>query len=1082
MSTNYFDAVTAGVTAGVTNIGNILADAVTQVTQKAAEALRDTGHYRLEDLENAIINIHPYQSKSIMIYVKGIDKFKQSEEAKAKERLQDLFWIESDDGEYSFTPKFEHLDAGDLCAVITHLGDENMGKYVFDDNPKKILSNFEAKDLIEKVLPERYSDAFALYILNNKLAKGYFALVPAVRHLYLKRLSIEVMMQVCNKIERYRFGIEELMIIFHKLRTEGNMQDETHSNMLNCIVFEICKGGHIDKFTVKDLGFIYLNDVSDDVQTIIDTLKRKSRTAADEVKRQDDKMQMLEKKTRDTIDRIQPALDQHRVRSNQPQFGLEHERKSVELMKNDLAQIARELDTDMNGLMRQHKLLIDVNCSAELTRTLQKALINRKKSQVEIERVNSRNEMEERKNKPDGVDVQSNEIGEAQIDIDEWKDHLDNVLKVMKGLRTENKRLLTAKKEEKNELVSRYQEQVEQLQTDHRLETDKLSADNTTMARDVQFLTNEVREQKQQMDEMEAEMAELHQKEKESSNFHAIMRNKMKDMKRMRSENNTLTMENNKMKANYAALNNKLEAMKERHKQQLEAQSESFTRRSDEEHMMMAHKQELMEQKKELFEMQSVAKQQELKRKQEEWYKQQHAEEKHELDRVKGLLTQLDKLAAVDAKEINMLREQLRKEEDRLNRVLDEKQAQHITRKTYKRKEKQKLCNARKAQRDIVLKRQALDPNHFDRWRDPRDLLNWIMGLNGGQYAKHESKLSEYLGKNHISGQYVYQNGIDKQTLMNEWGIKDENDAASLERDILYLKNWKEVYNMLRAHADSRGLRLMKEKRIDKSNIRDVLVLSIGIGEYNLPELGYGPLPGIVNDLRCYKETFANRYGYTFISNDDYDHREKYEDSYYLSDGDLHELLLETRRKLFSSYDQTQLMFDALIVTISSHGVSKGVVCSDGNIITYNEIHAIFADKTLANIPKIYMIDACRDETAYDADDGEVKEDTSRDTFRMTIFADSDGKSVRGGLLSKYMMEAFEGNVAHKQGLYELVKQATKGMDERGEAILKTPDYVHGTMDDVVFVPNMKRGKVRPVGGKTEDDMKSENPVKKQIN
>eukprot|EP01083_Nonionella_stella_P279164 949642_1 len=1007
MSTNYFDAVTAGVTAGVTNIGNILADAVTQVTQKAAEALRDTGHYRLEDLENAIINIHPYQSKSIMIYVKGIDKFKQSEEAEAKERLQDLFWIESDDGEYSFTPKFEHLDAGDLCAVITHLGDENMGKYVFDDNPKKILSNFEAKDLIEKVLPERYSDAFALYILNNKLAKGYFALVPAVRHLYLKRLSIEVMMQVCNKIERYRFGIEELMIIFHKLRTEGNMQDETHSNMLNCIVFEICKGGHIDKFTVKDLGFIYLNDVSDDVQTIIDTLKRKSRTAADEVKRQDDKMQMLEKKTRDTIDRIQPALDQHRVRSNQPQFGLEHERKSVELMKNDLAQIARELDTDMNGLMRQHKLLIDVNCSAELTRTLQKALINRKKSEVEIERVNSRNEMEERKNKPDGVDVQSNEIGEAQIDIDEWKDHLDNVLKVMKGLRTENKRLL---------------------------------------------------------------------KEKESSNFHAIMRNKMKDMKRMRSENNTLTMENNKMKANYAALNNKLEAMKERHKQQLEAQSERFTRRSDEEHMMMAHKQELMEQKKELFEMQSVAKQQELARKQEEWYKQQQAEEKQELDRVKGLLMQLDKLAAVDAKEINMLREQLRKEEDRLNRVLDEKQAQHITRKTYKRKEKQKLCNARKAQRDIVLKRQALDPNHFDRWRDPRDLLNWIMGLNGGQYAKHKSKLSEYLGKNHISGQYVYQNDIDKQTLMNEWGIKDENDAASLERDILYLKNWKEVYNMLKDHADSRGLRLMKEKRIDKSNIRDVLVLSIGIGEYNLPELGYGPLPGIVNDLRCYKETFANRYGYTFISNDDYDHREKYEDSYYLSDDDLHELLLETRRKLFSGYDQTQLMFDALIVTISSHGVSKGVVCSDGNIITYNEIHAIFADKTLANIPKIYMIDACRDETAYDADDGEVKEDTSRDTFRMTIFADSDGKSVRGGLLSKYMMEAFEGNVAHKQGLYELVKQATKGMDERGEAILKTPDYVHGTMDDVVFVPNMKRGKVRPVGGKTEDDMKSENP------
>eukprot|EP01083_Nonionella_stella_P075518 205346_1 len=109
--------------------------------------------------------------------------------------------------------------------------------------------------------------------------------------------------------------------------------------------------------------------------------------------------------------------------------------------------------------------------------------------------------------------LQSTGVSQVQDDLD----MIYGVLKEVEGLRTENKRLLTAKKEEKNELVSRYQEQVEQLQTDHRLETDKLSADNTTMARDVQFLTNEVREQKQQMDEMEAEMTELHQKEKESS-------------------------------------------------------------------------------------------------------------------------------------------------------------------------------------------------------------------------------------------------------------------------------------------------------------------------------------------------------------------------------------------------------------------------------------------------------------------------------------------------------------------------------------------------------------------------------------
>eukprot|EP01083_Nonionella_stella_P018961 52758_1 len=519
---------------------------------------------------------------------------------------------------------------------------------------------------------------------------------------------------------------------------------------------------------------------------------------------------------------------------------------------------------------------------------------------------------------------------------------------------------------------------------------------------------------------------------------------------------------------------------------------ETKTKYAMKERELDAGRHTIIELKQDLLDMKSAAKEQELEWKyaskqqeltweREKWQREQkQTKEQTELAAVKTLLNQLETSAAQDKEETERLRKDLRNEEDRLNALLLEKQEEIKRQAEQKRKEQEDKLRERSAKRNAVLRRQQLNTNNFEHWKDSNDLLDWIMGLDGGKFEKFEDTLGAYLDEKNISGQYLYQHDVTVHELRDEWGMGE--DAASLLVNIKYLKYWNDVRRCMNRYAKSKGKRL-DMKIIDRSNIRAVLVLSIGIAEYDR-DTGYGPLPDIVLDLRRYKDTFVNDYGYTLISNDDYDHRNMNKSdgtqrAYYLSDTELYELLLEARRKLFASYDQTQLLFDGLIITISSHGVSKGIVCSDGSILTYKEIQKIFSGSTLDRIPKVYIVDACREEVASETTVVDFKETEDEEAgshaFSITLFADGDGKSVRGGLLSEHMMHAFEANIENKNGFYQVVIQATEEMKQSrgtGGPILRIGgDYVAGSMDKVVFVQNMSRGREKNPLRNVDDDL-----------
>eukprot|EP01084_Bolivina_argentea_P315964 547578_1 len=113
---------------------------------------------------------------------------------------------------------------------------------------------------------------------------------------------------------------------------------------------------------------------------------------------------------------------------------------------------------------------------------------------------------------------------------------------------------------------------------------------------------------------------------------------------------------------------------------------------------------------------------------------------------------------------------------------------------------------------------------------------------------------------------------------------------------------------------------------------------------------------------------------------------------------DVELFLRACRKKLFD--DETGTVFyDALFVTIGAHGIHNGIVCSDGKLYKHHDIRSLFENDTnLRKIPKIYLVDACR-EFIEEKDSSNSGLDSIRGnpkTNSITLFGTSNGNTVKG--------------------------------------------------------------------------------------
>ncbi len=149
-------------------------------------------------------------------------------------------------------------------------------------------------------------------------------------------------------------------------------------------------------------------------------------------------------------------------------------------------------------------------------------------------------------------------------------------------------------------------------------------------------------------------------------------------------------------------------------------------------------------------------------------------------------------------------------------------------------------------------------------------------------------------------------------------------------------------------------------------------------------------------------------------------------------------------------------------------GINDGIICSDGQLYTHDNIRLIFEEASiLRQTPKIYLIDACRE--FIEKETVNTIADSIRgnpETNSITLFGTSNGNTVKVAQVLKYFTQQMQQiynknknvNDASKwDKLYDICKKVIKTIEKQTEndheqtLILTEHDI---DIDDVIFMPN----------------------------
>eukprot|EP01083_Nonionella_stella_P021020 58284_1 len=100
-----------------------------------------------------------------------------------------------------------------------------------------------------------------------------------------------------------------------------------------------------------------------------------------------------------------------------------------------------------------------------------------------------------------------------------------------------------------------------------------------------------------------------------------------------------------------------------------------------------------------------------------------------------------------------------------------------------------------------------------------------------------------------------------------------------------------------------------------------------------------------------YRALFEGKYDYKVIANDP---------SQRMTKEDVKQFLRNVRNNHLYNFNNDTLYYDALVVTFGGHGTYDSIICSDGTPYKHKDLRKIFLIDELTDIPKIFLIDACR--------------------------------------------------------------------------------------------------------------------------
>eukprot|EP01084_Bolivina_argentea_P172431 298684_1 len=190
--------------------------------------------------------------------------------------------------------------------------------------------------------------------------------------------------------------------------------------------------------------------------------------------------------------------------------------------------------------------------------------------------------------------------------------------------------------------------------------------------------------------------------------------------------------------------------------------------------------------------------------------------------------------------------------------------------------------------------------------------------------------------------------------------------------------------------------------------VSNVFVVCIAIGSYDNERLSNLKVD---TDIIHYKRVLVEKYKYELLSNIDH-----FSDNS-LNKSKLKEFINICLKKIINYDDDNNgVRYDGIIISISGHGSTDSLICSDSEKVKYQWIRQRFSqEETLASIPRIFCVDACREniiqEEKYNVEKRGV---VTGAPYSVTLLATTEGNAVAGGKIAKYFTQNME-NIYKKQ-------------------------------------------------------------------
>lgn len=321
-----------------------------------------------------------------------------------------------------------------------------------------------------------------------------------------------------------------------------------------------------------------------------------------------------------------------------------------------------------------------------------------------------------------------------------------------------------------------------------------------------------------------------------------------------------------------------------------------------------------------------------------------------------------------------------------------------------------------------------LKPELFRSW-NASQIVDWAMTLENGRLEQYREALQSVLAKQKINGGMFGTKAVS--TALEKVGMVGA-DYFLVCRHIFELVLWERAQR--KASKDSLFSKMLdRMSGIDVANVRRVLVAAVAIAEY-FPSTDYGDLPGVLDDVEKYNKTLRFQFDYAFVSNR----------GTAMTFSELSAFLEKVRRQLIAG------AFEGLILCVSSHGDSKGIVCSDGLTMSVEEIKAMFTLDALLGIPRVLIADACRSSFAADDDVDEKKQrdvmagafvlsaDAKADKLSVVLRPTSEGREVTGGMLAEHVTRVLSENMEQPLALGDVLAEVSRKIEaaSNGEQVL----------------------------------------------